>query len=194
MLPINITTSPENKEVVKRLTSKLAISSMNVIARIAINYSLSKNRHLEIKDILTSTNGQEYKEQTLLGDYKNFYVAIMCKHYEIPSSSPDLPKYFKLHLDDGLQLIDKIFSDNPNYPMFDFLIKHLETGIETLEDTEVSLDAVQNKNQTVHKEFYNGLLRLDIGKRIDNGEMITIDINDTNKYNNCHIAVAGESG
>ncbi len=52
MLPINITTSAENKEVVQRLTSKLAISEQNIIARIAINYSLSKNRHLEIKDIL----------------------------------------------------------------------------------------------------------------------------------------------
>lgn len=194
MLPINITTSAENKEVVQRLTSKLAISEQNIIARIAINYSLSKNRHLEIKDILGTKDGKEYKEHTLLGNYKNFYVALLCKHYEIPPSSPDLPKYFKLHLDDGLQLIDKIFTDNPNYPMFDFLIKHLETGIDTLEDTEVSLDAVQNKNQTVHKEYYNGLLRLDIGKRNDNGEIITIDINDTNKYNNCHIAVAGESG
>jgi len=194
MHPINITTSAENKEVVQRLTSKLAISEQNIIARIAINYSLSKDRHFEIKDILTSKDGKEYKEHTLLGNYKNFYIALMCKHYELPTTSPDLPKYFKMHLDDGLQLIDKIFADNPNYPMFDFLVKHLETGIETLEDIEVSLDPVRNRNQSINKEFFNGLLRLDVGKRIDNGEVIAIELNDTNKYNNCHIAVAGESG
>ncbi len=194
MLPINITTSAENKEAVQRLTSKLAISEQNIIARIAINYSLSKNRHFELKDVLSSKDGKEYKEHTLLGGYKNFYIALMCKHYDIPPSSPDLPKFFKLHLDDGLQLIDKIFTDNPNYPMFDFLIKHLETGIESLEDIEVSLDAVRNRNQVVNKDHYNGYLRLTVGKRIDNGAEISVSLNDTTKYNNCHIAVAGESG
>jgi DNA sulfur modification protein DndE len=194
MYPINISTSSENKEVVQRLTTKLSISEQNIIARIAISYSLSKNRYFEIKDILSSKDGKEYKEHTLLGNYKNFYVALICQHYNLPQSSPDLPKFFKLHLDDGLQLIDKIFADNPNYAMFDFLLKHLETGIDILEDTEVSLDPVRNRNQNVNKEYYDGILRLEIGKKINSEEKIIIELNDTKKYNNCHIAVAGESG
>jgi len=107
MHPINISTTEKNKDVVQRLTYKLSISEENIIARIAINYSLSKNRHLEIKDLQSSKNGKAYKEFTLLGKFKTFYVALMCKHYNIEKTNPDLPKLFKLHLDDGLQLIDK---------------------------------------------------------------------------------------
>jgi len=194
MHPINISTTAQNKEVVQRLTKKLSISEENIIARIAINYSLSKNRTLELKNLQSSKDGKAYKEFTLLGKFKTFYVALMCQHYNIDKSNPDLSKYFKLHLDDGLQLIDKIFADNPNYPMFDFLIKHLETGIETLENTEISLDAVRNRNQSIRKEYFDGILKLEVGKNIDSGEKIVVEINDTEKYNNCHIAVAGESG
>ncbi len=194
MHPINISTTAENKEVVQRLTKKLSISEENIIARIAINYSLSKNRHLEIKNLQSSKDGKSYKEFTLLGKFKSFYVALICQHYNINSSNPDLPKYFKLHLDDGLQLIDKIFADNPNYPMIEFLITHLDTGIETLENIEVSLDAVRNRNQSIKKEHFDNILRLEVGKNITTDEKIIIEINDTKKYNNCHIAVAGESG
>jgi len=194
MHPINISTTAENKEVVQRLTKKLSISEENIIARIAINYSLSKNRHLEIKDLQSSKDGKAYKEFTLLGKFKTFYVALMCKHYNIEKTNPDLPKLFKLHLDDGLQLIDKIFADNPNYPMFDFLLKHLDSGIEAIENTEVSLDAVRNRYQNIEKECFDGILQLEVGKKINSDEKIIVELNDTKKYNNCHIAVAGESG
>jgi DNA sulfur modification protein DndE len=194
MHPINVTTTEENKLVVQRLTKKLSITEENIIARIAINYSISRNKYLELSNLQSSKNGKSYKEFTLLGKFKMYYVALMCQHYKIEKSNPDLPRYFKLHLDDGLQMIDKIFADNPNYPMFDFLLKHLETGIEALEKTEISLEAAPNRNQNVKKEHFNGILQLEVGKKIGSGEKIIAEINDTSKYNNCHIAVAGESG
>jgi DNA sulfur modification protein DndE len=193
MHQINISTTLQNKEVVQRLTKKLAIKEENIIARIAICYSLSKSSYLDIKDIKDS-KGKLYKEFTLLGEQSNFYVALMCQHYKIDKSHPDIPKYFKLHLDDGLQLIDKIFADNPNYPIFDFLINQLENGLEALENVEVSLDHVKNFNQDIKKECFEGLLKLEVGNNENSENSIVIEINDTAKYNNPHIAVAGESG
>ena len=40
----NIKTSKENREVVSQLTRKLNLGTENIIARIALTYSLSKDR------------------------------------------------------------------------------------------------------------------------------------------------------
>ena len=47
----HIKTSKENKEVVTLLTNKLNLGAENVIARIALTYSLSLGEKLNIKDI-----------------------------------------------------------------------------------------------------------------------------------------------
>ena len=46
-----IKTSKENKEVVSRLTNKLGLGAENVIARIAIGYSISKKKKLDINNV-----------------------------------------------------------------------------------------------------------------------------------------------
>ncbi|MBW1616874.1 MAG: DndE family protein [Deltaproteobacteria bacterium] len=193
MTQININTSEKNHKIVSELTRKLSIKEENIIARIAICYSLSKNKRLDIND-MGDSKGKLYKEFTLLGEKRDFYIALICLHYKIDKNHPDISKYFKLHLDNGLELINKIFQEDPARPIFDFLISRLETGLDVLENVEVSFDYAKNPYQNIDKEYFGDLIKLAIGKKTDSEEEIIIEINDTSKYNNPHIAVAGESG
>lgn len=99
-----IKTSIKNKEAVTVLTRKFGLGAENVIARIAIACSLQsgvKFSPLDIKD----SGGKEYSKNVLFGNLYPVYASIMCKHYNIHMSDKDLPRYFKLHLDDGLEKI-----------------------------------------------------------------------------------------
>ena len=103
-----IRTSKENKEVVSSITTRLRLGAENVIARIAIGYSISKNKKLDINNVKDSS-GKTYSYKILLGEYDRIYIAMICQLYEIHQSDPDLVKYMKLHLDDGL---DKLAEDD----------------------------------------------------------------------------------
>ena len=69
----HIRTSKENKEVVSQLTRKLNLGAENIISRIALTYSLSKDRVLDIKDIQNSS-GKEYSDKVLFGDFKDLHI------------------------------------------------------------------------------------------------------------------------
>ena len=115
-----IKTSIKNKEAVTVLTRKFGLGAENVIARIAIACSLQsgvKFSPLDIKD----SGGKEYSKNVLFGNLYPVYASIMCKHYNIRMSDKDLPRYFKLHLDDGLEKIMQDLKDNPNLVGFDYL-------------------------------------------------------------------------
>ncbi|MFD1550749.1 DUF1832 domain-containing protein [Putridiphycobacter roseus] len=119
-----IRTSKENKEVVSKLTHRLSLGAENVIARIAFTYSLSKDIKLDINDVLNSS-GKEYSKSVLFGDNSNTYVGMICTHYNLYKTDKDIPKYIKLHLDHGLQLIDSELEDRPNVDGFDFLVEKI---------------------------------------------------------------------
>ncbi|MBL1280770.1 MAG: DndE family protein [Fluviicola sp.] len=121
-----IRTSKENKEVVSKLTRRLSLGTENVIARIAYSYSLSKNVKLDIKD-LTNSSGKEYSKAVLFGDNINTYIGMICTHYNLYKTDKDIPKYVKLHLDHGLQLINSELEDRPNVDGFDFLVEKITT-------------------------------------------------------------------
>ena len=117
-----IKTSIKNKEAVTVLTRKFGLGAENVIARIAIACSLQsgvKFSPLDIKD----SGGKEYSKNVLFGNLYPVYASIMCKHYNIRMSDKDLPRYFKLHLDDGLEKIMQDIKDNPNLVGFIYLTK-----------------------------------------------------------------------
>ena len=107
-----IKTSTENKERVTRLTRKFGLGAENIIARIAIAYSYSRN--------------------VLFGNLFPLYLSMICEHYQIKSTDKDLPRYFKLHLDDGLELIDKDVKDNPNLVGFDYLFDKIHEGLSEI--------------------------------------------------------------
>ncbi len=126
-----IKTSTENKERVSRLTRKFGLGAENIIARIAIAYSLKQGERFEPTKVKDS-GGKEYSRNVLFGNLFPLYLSMMCEHYQIKSTDKDLPRYFKLHLDDGLELIDKDVKDNPNLVGFDYLFDKIHEGLSEI--------------------------------------------------------------
>lgn len=126
-----IKTTAKNKEVVTFLTRKFALGAENVIARIAIGYSLQSGVRFSPLDVKDS-GGKEYSKSVLFGNLYPIYAAIMCKHYSIKLTDKDLPRYFKMHLDNGLELIMSEVKDNPNLVGFDYLFDKIQSGLESI--------------------------------------------------------------
>lgn len=190
-MQFNIKTSGENKEIVSQLTNKMNLGAENNISRIAFAYSISKNKKMDLSEIKDS-KGKEYKDEVLFGKYKEYYQALVCQHYKLYRTDESIGKYIKMHIDDGLYMINKVFEDNPSYNGFDFLMDSIQDGIEALEGVEVSLEHVQKNNINIEKSFSTNPLKLLVGTD-HNGEEIYFTPNAIN-YSNCHIAVAGQSG
>ena len=127
----HIKTSKENKEVVTKLTNRLNLGPENVISRIALTYSLSLNRKLNISDIQNSS-GKEYSSKVLFGDHMEYYTGIVANSYNFHISDKDLGKYVKMHIDDGLNLLNQELNQRGNIDGFDFLVEKIESGIEGL--------------------------------------------------------------
>ena len=124
----HIKTSRSNKDLVSYLSRKLNLGTENHIARIALAYSLSKDRILSLSDIKDS-QGKEYSKTVLFGQNLPFYVSLICVHYNIYKTGKDIPKYIKMHIDDGLEIINKELQENPNLDGFDFIIDKVEKGL-----------------------------------------------------------------
>ena len=121
----HIRTSKENKEVVTQLTNKLNLGAENVIARIALAFSLAQDEKLDLSN-LKDSGGKEYSKSVLLGNQKEIYLGILCSKDNLHSSDQDLLKYLKLHLDRGLEKINsKLASDNLQYEEFILSIVHI---------------------------------------------------------------------
>lgn len=129
----SIKTSRANKLVVTELSRKFNLGAENVIARIALAYSLAQNRHLSLSDIADS-QGKEYSKNVLFGSNLPYYIGLICVKYGLYKTDKDIPKYVKLHIDDGLQLMNKELRNNPNLNGYDYLIDKIETGLNALQD------------------------------------------------------------
>ncbi len=126
-----IKTSTENRERVARLTRKFGLGAENIIARVAIAYSLKHGEHFDPTKVKDS-GGKEYSRNVLFGNLFPLYLSMICEHYKIKSSDKDIPRYFKLHLDDGLELIDNDVKDNPNLVGFDYLFDKIHEGLSEI--------------------------------------------------------------
>lgn len=127
-----IKTSTKNRENVIELTRKFNLGAENVIARIALAYSLQSGvtfSPLDIKD----AGGKEYSKNVLFGSFYPVYLAMLCTLYHIPDTDKDIPRYFKLHLDDGLERIAKDVADNPNLVGYDYLFDKINEGLSKIE-------------------------------------------------------------
>jgi len=121
----NIKTSKANKEVVTRLTNKLNLGAENLIARIALTHSLSLERTLRLEDI-RDAGGKEYSFKVLFGDNADYFIALICVHYSLYKSDKDIAKYVKMHIDDGLELLDRDFNSTLG---IDSLLSQIERGL-----------------------------------------------------------------
>lgn len=128
----SIKTSAKNKERVTQLTRKFALGAENVIARIAIAYSLRCGEHFQPTDVLDS-GGKEYSKSVLFGNMLPLYIAMICAHYNIKDTDKNLPRYLKMHLDSGLELIENDLKNNPNLFGFDYLFDRIHEGLLTLD-------------------------------------------------------------
>ncbi len=127
----SIKTSEANRSVVAGLTAKLGMGPENLIARIAFAYSISQGRKLNLCDVQDS-KGKEYSSKVLFGDYPAFYIALICQHYGLHKTDYDISKYIKMHIDDGLNLISEMTKENPNLPLFDFVVEQIDRGLKSL--------------------------------------------------------------
>ncbi len=123
-----IKTSKENKEVVTLLTRKLGLGTENIIARMAFTYSLSLDRKLDLNNI-KDAGGKEYSKSVLFGEYDDIYLGLLCVHYGLYKTDKDLAKYIKMHVDDGLQLLNEEVDSRSNIDGFDFLSEIISKNI-----------------------------------------------------------------
>jgi DNA sulfur modification protein DndE len=123
-----IKTSQENKIRVTELTRKLNFGPENVIARIAFSCSLATKVKFKLPDI-KDAKGKEYSKNVLFGNNSIFYIAMVCIHYGIYRSDKDIPKYIKMHIDHGLEMIDRELKKSSGLTGFDFLVSKIDTGL-----------------------------------------------------------------
>ncbi len=128
----HIKTSRENRELVSRLTRKFNLGTENIIARIAFTYSLSKDNKMDLNEIKDS-QGKEYSKAVLLGNNLPYYISLICVHYNIYKTDKDIPKYIKMHIDDGLQIINKELQENPNLDGFEYIIDKIDNGLKQID-------------------------------------------------------------
>lgn len=126
-----IKTSKENKDVVAFLTRKLGLGTENVIARMAFTYSLSKNRKLDLNEILDA-GGKEYSKGVLFGEYSDIYLGLLCVHYGLYKTDKDIGRYIKMHVDDGLQLLNSEVNSLSNMDGFDFLSEKIGLSLQNI--------------------------------------------------------------
>ena len=127
----SIKTSKANKDIVTDLSRKFNLGAENIIARIALTYSLSQDHTLSLADI-SDSQGKEYSKNVLFGSNLPYYIGLVCVKYGIYKTDKDIPKYIKLHIDDGLQLMNKELRDNPNLNGYDYLIDKITNGLEDI--------------------------------------------------------------
>ncbi|MBW7841606.1 MAG: DndE family protein [Ignavibacterium sp.] len=125
----SIRTSIKNKNVVTDLTRKIGLGPENTVARLAFAYSLAKGRNLDLQNIQDS-KGKEYSKNVLFGKNLTYYVALICQQYNIYKTDKDIPKYIKLHIDDGLELLSKEYDKKRNVSGLDFVLSLIDQGLK----------------------------------------------------------------
>ena len=106
---MNLRTSKKNREIVAVLTRKLNLGYENHIARIAFSYSISQEK-LNLLDIQNSS-GKEYSKSVFFGENYELYTGLVSVKYNLHSTDKDIPRYIKMHVDDGLTKLDKLFRE-----------------------------------------------------------------------------------
>ena len=126
-----IKTSKANRMIVTELSRKFNLGAENIIARIAFAYSISLGEKFSLEDVKDS-QGKEYSKNVLFGNYYSFYLGLICVHYGIYKTDKDIPKYIKMHIDHGLEVMSQELNDNPNLNGFDYLTDKIECGLNLL--------------------------------------------------------------
>ena len=65
----------------------------------------------QISQKFQDSKGKSYSKSVFFGDYYNVYIGLVCVKYGLHSSSKDLLKYIKMHVDDGLESLDELVEE-----------------------------------------------------------------------------------
>lgn len=189
----------ESTELLDRITQIYNFKRDTISGRIALALSINKGKLFLDNESDLPQNGREYSPTSnifgrLVNNIDNFviYKTILDKHYSKDLSEYDFIRLYKLHLRDGLLLwIDEI--DKGNITQGDhisFLLKPISNGLK-LRNLSLNISYDESKGN-IMKE-YTSLLCFELGKS-ESGEIIKIQINDLNEFDNRNIAIAGMAG
>ncbi|MBI6115994.1 DndE family protein [Salegentibacter maritimus] len=109
-----------------KLTNKLNLGTENIIARIALTYSLSQGVKLDPTEMKDS-GGKSYSKSVLFGDYSEYYIGLIATHYNFHTSNSDIAKLVKMHIDSGLQLLNTEIKSK-DLDGFEFFVEKIHLG------------------------------------------------------------------
>ena len=89
---------------------------------------MSQDRKLDLNKI-KDAGGKNYSKAVLFGDYYDMYIGLVCVHYGLYKTDKDIPKYIKMHIDDGLVLLNEEVNNRSNIDGFDFLAEKINDGL-----------------------------------------------------------------
>ena len=197
---MRIRISKQNDEIIDRLKSLYKFNSEMVVPRIAFAYSLQTNKKFDLGiDIVPSSDGREFRDEKglfgiIIDGRTNFpiFKAILEQHYQNSLFEEDFSKLFKLHLDHGLNKIDKELTNKDFTAGFhvSYLMKLIKNGLDLQSSSISIINPNQRKFQVTD---YSDPLSFIIGKSQD-GDEIEIEINDLREFDNRNIAIAGMAG
>jgi DNA sulfur modification protein DndE len=197
---MRIRISKQNDEILDRIKSLYKFNSEGIVPRIAFAYSLQMNKKFDLNlDIVPSSDGRDFRDDrglfgTIIDGHPNFpiFKAILEQHYQKSLFEEDFSKLFKLHLDHGLNKIDKelVNKDITKGEHVSYLMKLIKNGLDLQSGVFTSTSQVELKFQVTD---YSDPLSFFIGKSAD-GINIEIKINDIREFDNRNIAIAGMAG
>lgn len=197
---MRIRISKQNDEVIDRLKFLYKFNSEGIVPRIAFAYSLQTGKKFDLNvDVVPSSDGREFRDErvifgNVIDDRSNFpiYKAILDQHYQKSLFEDDFSKLFKLHLDHGLNKLEKELSksDYTSGTHISHLMKLIKNGLD-LQSSTVAMSGINQ--QKIQVSDYSEPLTFIIGKSQD-GEIIEIKINDLREFDNRNIAIAGMAG
>lgn len=197
---MRIRISKQNDESINRIKSIYKFSSEGIVPRMAFAYSLQLNKRFDLStDVIPSSDGRDFRDDkalfgTIVEGRSNYpiFKAILEKHYNTSLFEDEFSKLFKLHFNEGLNLIDEKLKDVDlnSGDHTSFLMRLVKNGFD-LQSGTVSVSNIFKK--TIQIKEYKYPISFFIGKTED-GEDVEININDLRKFDNRNIAIAGMAG
>lgn len=197
---MRIRISKQNEETIDRIKSLFKFNSEGIVPRIAFAYSIQTNKKFDLNlDIAPSSDGRDFRDDrglfgTIIEGRSNYpiFKAILEQHYQKSLFEEDFSKLFKLHLDHGLNKLEKELynGDLTRGSHINLLMKLIKNGLDLQSSSIPILSLNRSRNQI---EDYSEPLSFILGSTKD-GEEIEIKINDLREFDNRNIAIAGMAG
>lgn len=197
---MRIRISKQNDEIIDKLKTLYKFNAEGIIPRIAFSYSIQLNRKFDLeKAIVPNADGKDFRDDrglfgTIIEGRSNYpiFKAILDNHYVRSLYEDEFSKLFRLHLDYGLNKINKEL-DNINITggnHINYLMKLVKNGLD-LQANTIKLHL--NSSSKFEVNDYSQSLSFILGES-ENGEPIEIRINDLKQFDNRNIAIAGMAG